>query len=276
MKPLVAITPTGIAITGNIEYSPGLTLKYTIICTLLLTPSLIVIPIWRYIDWRVRFLIVVLFTAFILPVLSVTAPVDQHRWFTILLTILTPYTTIGLARLDKRLAILVAITTVILGSAYPFTERGYAHFAIWPAVSTPYAGGYPWKMEPSLKNLTDLENAVEIIKSTREIVLVNLYFYPQIHLYIRNPEKITIISQEPTLPMVIAYGVDKNLSRILVITTVNMTRQLEEYKAKPDLYNATIALHLGGEKYVSIDRIECQPLYHGSTLDVYSVEIGEE
>jgi hypothetical protein len=276
VRPLVAITPTGIAITGNIEYSPGLALKYTIVCTLLLTPSLVVATIWRRIDWRVRLLIVTLFTAFILPVISVVAPVDQHRWFTILLTILTPYTIVGLAGLDKRLAALVTVITVILGSAYPFTESGYMHFTIYPVVSTPHAGGYPWKMEPSLRNITDLENTVRIIKAVNEVVLVNLHLYPQLHLYIRNPKNIIITNQEPTLPIVVAYSVNKNLSRILVITAINMTRQLEEYKANPDLYNATIALYLSREKYISIDRIGCQPLYYGSTLNVYLVEMRKE
>jgi len=276
MRPLVAITPTGIAITGNVEYSPGLALKYTIVCTLLLTPSLAVATIWRRIDWRVRLLIVALFTAFILPVVSVIAPVDQHRWFTILLTILTPYTIVGLAELNKKLPVLAALITVILGSAYPFTESGYTHFVIWPVVSTTPAGGYPWKMMPSLKNITDLENAVKIIKAVNEVVLVNLHLYPQLHLYIRSPKNIIITSQEPTLPIVVAYSANKNLSRTLVITAVNMTRQLEKYKANPDLYNATIAPYLSKEKYISIDRIECQPLYYGSTLNAYLVEIREE
>jgi len=50
MKPPVAITPTGIAITGNIECSLGLALKYAIVCTLLLTPSLAVAAIWKRIN----------------------------------------------------------------------------------------------------------------------------------------------------------------------------------------------------------------------------------
>jgi len=190
-----------------------------------------------------------------------------------LLTILTPYTVVGLAGLDKRLAALVAVITVILGSAYPFTESGYVHFAIFPVVSTPHAGGYPWKMEPSLRNVTDLENAVRIIRAVDGVVLVSLHLYPQLHLYIRNPQNIIVASREPTLPIVVAYSVDKNLSRILVITAVNMSRQLEEYKANPDLYNATIALYLSREKRISVDRIWCQPLYHGSTLNAYLVEI---
>ena len=100
--------------------------------------------------------------------------------------------------------------------------------------------------------------------------------YISTHLYIRNPKNIIITSQEPTLPIVVAYSVDKNLSRTLVITAINMTRQLEEYKANPDLYNTTIAPFLSGEKYISIDKIDCQVLYYGGTFNVYLVEIRRE
>jgi len=272
-RSLVAMTSTGISIAGGVEYYPGSALKYTITCILLLTPSLAVIPVWRRIDWRARFSIIVLFTAFILPVLSIIAPVDQHRWFTVLLTLLTPYTIIGLAELNKKLLVLVALITVILGSAYPFTEQGHTHFIIWPTVSTPHARGYPWKMEPSLKNITDIEKAVELIKLSRDIALVGLHFYPQLHLYIRNPVNIVIAGDNPTLPIAIRHIVTKNLSRILVVTTVNITNQLEVYKEKPELYNATIALYLGKEEYVSIDNVKCQTLYTGSTLNIYVVEI---
>jgi len=276
VRPLAAMSPTGVAVTGNVEYSPGPTLKYTIVCALLLSPSLVVIKIWKRIDWRARLLIVALFTAFILPTISVIAPLDQHRWFTMLLTILTPYTIAGLAELDVRLAPLLAVITVILGSAYPFTESGYVHFAIYPAVSTPHAQGYPWKMGPSLRNITDLENTARIIKVVNEVVLVNLHLYPQLHLYVRNPKNVIVTSQELALPMVVAYGVNKNLSRMLVITATNMAGQLEEYKANPSLYNATMAPLLSREKYISVDKIECQVLYRGGTFNVYLVEIRKE
>jgi len=193
-----------------------------------------------------------------------------------LLTILTPYTISGLAELDVRLVALLAVITVILGSAYPFTESGYMHFAIYPAVSTPHAKGYPWKMKPSLGNITDLENTARIIKVVSEVVLVNLHLYPQLHLYVRNPKNIIVTSQEPALPMVVAYGVNKNLSGMFVITATNMAGQLEEYKANPDLYNATMAPFLSREKYISVDKIECQVLYRGGTFNVYLVEIRKE
>jgi len=273
-KPIMALTSTEVYVAGGTEYDPGSTLKYTIICTLLLTPSLTIIPIWRRIDWRAKLSIVMLFIAFVLPVLSVIAPVMQYRWFMMLLTLVTPYTVAGLARLSRRFLALVMLSIVVLGSAYPFTEYGFVHFRIWPSASIVTAKYYPWKMEPAVTNITDVENAVKIIRTyNKDEVLVELRFYPQFHLYIRNPMNITIA--DPTLPIAISYAVSKNLTRVLVITDMNMSRQLEEFKAEPDLYNTTMLLQLGKEKIVSIDRIKCEVLYRGSAFNIYVVEIAK-
>jgi len=272
-RPIVTITPVGVYVAGNIEYNPEPALKYTIVCILLLTPSLTVIPLWRRIDWRAKLTITVLFTAFILPTLSVIAPVDQHRWFLMLLTLLTPYTIVGLMKFSKSLLILITLITVILGSAYPFTEYGYKHFIIWPDVSIEPAAGYPWRMTPALTNITDLENVANIIKSSRDLILVSSVLYPQLHLYIRNPINIRVIGQDPTLPVVISYAISRDISRLLVITVVNITKQLEEFRENPSFYNMIMSIYLGKEKFVSIEEIKCEEIYSGSRLSAYIVEI---
>jgi hypothetical protein len=54
-----------------------------------------------------------------------------------------------------------------------------------------------------------------------------------------------------------------------------MSKQLEEFKENPDIYNATIFPQLGKEKIVSIDRIRCETIYRGNTLNIYMIEITE-
>jgi hypothetical protein len=216
-----------------------------------------------------------LLTAFLLPILRIIAPVDQHRWFTMLLTITTPYMAVGLATLNKRILTLIVICVLILGSAYPFTEQSFTHFRIWPKASIAPAEGYPWKMEPAIANITDIENAAEIIRTSGDVALIGLRLYPQLHLYVRNPTNIIALDQDPTLPTTIRYMISKNLTRALAITTINMSNQLEEFKANPDIYNATMPPQLGIEGVVSMDRIRCETLYRRSVLNIYVIEITE-
>jgi uncharacterized protein (UPF0333 family) len=84
------------------------------------------------------------------------------------------------------------------------------------------------------------------------------------------------MNQDPTLPITISYIISKNLTKMLVITTINMSKQLEELKANPNFYNITILLQLEKEKIVSIDRIKCETLYKGSVLSIYIVENRDE
>jgi hypothetical protein len=104
-------------------------------------------------------------------------------------------------------------------------------------------------MEPMITNITDIKNAAEIIN--KDVVLVGLYLYPQLHLYIRNPVNITIVDQNPTLITAVSYAISKNLSRVLVVTTMNLSEQLEEFN----------------------NTIRCEALYRGKTLSVYAVEM---
>lgn len=272
-RPVVALTSGGVYVAGSTEYSPGAVLRYTITCSLLLAPSLAVATIWERIDWRARLAVVLLLATFIAPALSVVAPVDQHRWFTMLLTALTPYTAAGLARLGRRLLIAVALVVVILGSAYPFTDLGHEHFAIWSTVPIQSARGYPWRMGPAVSNLTDVESAARVVMESGEPALVGLGLYPHLHLYIRNPENLVNAGQDPILPTVIAYAVSKNVSRLLVVTKVDLLKQLEEFRIKPDLYNVTMSYYLSRERFLSIDSVKCETLYRGSTLAVYVVEV---
>jgi len=131
-------------------------------------------------------------------------------------------------------------------------------------------------MTPAIANITDIENAARIMGgASKNLALVGLHFYPQLHLFIRNPMNITVLDQDPTLSTTITYMVSKNLTRILVITTINISKQLEEFRAKPDIYNATMLPQLGKEKIVNIDRIKCETLYRGSSLNIYIIEITE-
>jgi hypothetical protein len=62
-------------------------------------------------------------------------------------------------------------------------------------------------MEPMITNITDIKNAAEIIN--KDVALVGLYLYPQLHLYIRNPVNITIVDQNPTLITAVSYAISK-------------------------------------------------------------------
>jgi len=252
-KPIAAITPSGVYIAGMTYPEPAL--MYTITATLLLTPSLTIASIWGCISWRARLTILVTLTAFILPAVSIIAPLFQERWFSMLLTLLTPYTIVGLARLSRKLLVIATIIVVVLGSAYPFTDGGYMYFTILPRAN-------PYKMAPAVENITDVERAVKVIMKFNEPVLTNLYFYPLLHLYIRNPVNITIISlQDPTLPIVVSYMTSNKIQRALVVTTGDMVSQLEEFKAKHSTY---------------AERIRCSVAYKGSTLNTYIIEILEK
>ena len=67
-KPVVSLTPSGVYVTGNIEYSPATAISYTITCLLLLSPSIVIAYIWRSIDTRTKMAMALLFTAFIMSI----------------------------------------------------------------------------------------------------------------------------------------------------------------------------------------------------------------
>jgi len=275
-KPVASFTPSGVYVAGNIEYSPSTALSYTITCLLLLAPSVAIASIWRSIDTRTKIAIALLFTAFIMPVLCVIAPVDQHRWFLALLTIVTPYTVAGLAKMNRNILALVILVVVLLGSAYPFTENGFTHFQIWAKTSIAPASGYPWKLEPAIKNVSDVMRIAEIVAMQKEATLVSLGMYPQLHLFIRNPTNITPLVGEPTLVTAIAYTAANNVSKIVAVSSINMSKELETFRAKPDLYNATLALQLGGkykQMYIGIENVRIELLYRGATSNIYIVEV---
>jgi hypothetical protein len=271
------LTPSGVYVAGNIEYSPVTVLSYTITCLLLLTPSIVIASIWRSIDIRAKIAIALLFTAFTMPILCVVAPVDQHRWFLALLTIVTPYTVAGLAKMNRNVLALVTVVVVLLGSAYPFTENGFTHFRIWAKTSTPVSG-YPWKLEPAIKNLSDVMRIAEMVAMRKEVTLVSLGMYPQLHLFIRNPVNIVPLGGEPALITAISYIALNNLVKVITVTSVNMSRELETFREKPELYNATLALQLGKgykQMYIGIENVKIELLYRGTTSNIYIVEINK-
>ena len=275
-KPVASLTPSGVYVAGGIEYSSSTALSYTITCLLLLAPSAAIAHIWRSIDTRTKIAIALLFTAFIMPVLCVVAPVDQHRWFLALLTIATPYTVAGLAKINRGILALATALIILLGSAYPFTENGCTHFRIWAKTSTPYASGYPWKLEPAIKNVSDVMRIAEIVAMQKEATLVSSGMYPQLHLFIRNPTNIVPLDREPTLVTVIAYIAANNVSKIVAVSSINMSKELETFREKPDLYNATLALQLGEkykQMYIGIENVRIELLYRGVTSNIYIVEV---
>jgi len=277
-KPLASLTPSGVYVAGNIEYSPSTALSYTITCLLLLAPSIAIASIWRSIDTRTKIAIALLFTAFITPVLCVVAPVDQHRWFLALLTIVAPYTVAGLAKINRGILALATALVILLGSAYPFTENGFTHFRIWAETSIAPASGYPWKLEPAIKNVSDVMRIAEIVAMQKEVTLVSLGMYPQLHLFIRSPTNIAPLDGEPALITAIVYIATNNLSKIITVTSINMSKELEIFREKPDLYNATLALQLGKEykqMYIDIENVRIELLYRGTTSNIYIVEISK-
>jgi len=277
-KPVTSLAPSGVYVAGSIEYNPATALNYTVTCLLLLSPSITIATIYRSIDMRTKLTTVVLFLAFIAPVLCVIAPVDQHRWFLALLTIVTPYTVAGLAKMNRNILALVTSVVVLLGSAYPFTENGFTHFQIWAKTSIAPASGYPWKLGPAIKNLSDVMSVAEVVAMRREVTLVSLVMYPQLHLFIRNPTNIVPLSREPTLITAIVYIATNNLSKIITVTSINMSKELEIFREKPDLYNATLALQLGEEYkqlYIGIESVRVELLYRGTSSNIYVVEINK-
>jgi len=211
-----------------------------------------------------------------MPVLCVVAPVDQHRWFLALLTIVTPYTVAGLAKMNRNILALVTALVVLLGSAYPFTENGFTHFRIWAKTSIPPASGYPWKLEPAIKNLSDVMSIAGVVAMRKEVTLVSLGMYPQLHLFIRNPTNIVPLGGEPALITAISYIALNNLVKVITVTSVNMSKEFEIYKEKPDLYNSSLALQLGEkykEVYIGIEMVKIDTLYRGAISNVYIVEI---
>jgi hypothetical protein len=277
-KPIASLTPSGVYIAGNIEYSPATALSYTITCLLLLSPSIVIAYIWRSIDTRTKIAMALLFTAFIMPILCVVAPVDQHRWFLALLTIVTPYTIAGLAKINRNILALATTLVILLGSAYSFTENGFTHFRIWAKTSIAPASGYPWKLEPAIKNLSDVMSIAGVVAMRKEVTLVSLGMYPQLHLFIRNPTNIIPLGTEPALITAIAYIATINISKIVVVTSINMSKELEIFREKPELYNATLALQLGKgykQMYIDIENVKIELLYRGTTSNIYIVEINK-
>lgn len=73
--------------------------------------------------------------------------------------------------------------------------------------------------------------------------------------------------------MSIAYIATYNLSKIITVTSTNMSRDLETFREKPDLYNTTLALQLGEEYkqfYIGIESVRVELLYGGATSNINS------
>jgi hypothetical protein len=57
-----------------------------------------------------------------------------------------------------------------------------------------------------------------------------------------------------------------------------MSRELETFREKPELYNTTLALQLEKEykqMYIGIENVRIELLYRGTTSNIYTVEINK-
>ena len=274
--PVATLTPAGAYVAGNIEYYPMNTIMYTLVSLLLLSPSIMILLIWRSIDVRARVIIVTLFIIFIMPVLSVIAPTDQHRWYMMLMTIITPYTIAVFSKIDRKILSLITIMIMLLGTAYIFTDNGYIYLRIWPAISISPAAGYPWKMTPSISNVSEIRKISDILINRSETTLVPLSLYPQLHTFIRDPKNLIAIQEDPSLITAISFMLLRNISKTILLTPVNITKQYVDFIEKPDLYNASLALQLGEkykEIYIDIKMIKIETIYTEKTLSIYHIEI---
>jgi len=271
-KPIVNLTPAGIQIAYLTEYFMYDVVRCTMVCLLILSPSIVIFKVRGKVDVRSKVAFVVLFMAFILPIISTKAPVDQPRWFFMLLTILTPYIIVGLYDLDRKAALVFTMAIIVSGVAYTFTDAGYTLFRIWPSG---YAGGYPWRMGPTTTNLADIESISRIINERRDVVLTSLPLYPQIHLYVRNPENI-IIYGRMDLPHLIYFLNATKLKKVLVVTEMNLTSQFIEFREKPEDYNMIMEFlmrYSGKESWIKIDDVICREIYVGSKVNLYELQI---
>jgi hypothetical protein len=116
----------------------------------------------------------------------------------------------------------------------------------------------------------------EIVAMQKGVTLVSLAMYPQLHLFIRNLTNIVPLDGESTLAIAIAYIATNNISKIVAVASIDMSKELETFREKPDLYNATLALQLGEkykQMYISIENVRIELLYRGATSNIYIVEV---
>ena len=171
--------------------------------------------------------IVILLTIFLTPVISTIGVTDQHRWYLMLLTLLTPYTTVALTNINKKLAVASTLLLTLIGSAYPFTPLGYHHFTIWASASISSAAGYPWSLTPAIENISEIELVTKLVEANESIpTLVSFDLYPALHIFTRNPTNI-IILQQVSLFSVVNSMKNLKLQKTLAVTSTNMTRELE-------------------------------------------------
>lgn len=61
-----------------------------------------------------------------------------------------------------------------------------------------------------------------------------------------------------------------------IVTPISITKELEEFKEKLDLYKASLSLWLGKEYkyvYIGINRVKVETLYKGEVLSAYVIEV---
>ena len=80
-------------------------------------------------------------------------------------------------------------------------------------------------------------------------MFVGLSLYLQLHLYVRDPMNIEMTYENfPIFLSVVDYLDSKNISKIIIVTSVNVYKQLDDFKAEPEKYNSSMINLLGKDR----------------------------
>lgn len=229
-KPIATVTPAGIVATGVATYRYTNVLIYTFTWLLVLVPNLVSLAIYKQLSWQYRIASSTILLISLTPLIVQPAPSDQHRWFTLFLTLSTPITCLALHRLGKRVLAIYTAVVVLAGYAYIFTPAGYEAVNIWRS-TIPHAHGFPWRMSPAIE-VEDLQIYHNLSKIVAEYnnatTLISLVKYPILHYHTPQAENIVITPGEPSILTIVHYMNETKLWRIIAITEVDLVEQRSE------------------------------------------------
>ncbi|MEM0027845.1 MAG: hypothetical protein QXT53_08065 [Ignisphaera sp.] len=259
-RPPASITPTGIYVAGSVRYWMWDILRYTITCLLLLAPYIVIYKIWRGIGKAAKASIAILLAIFLTPVILTIGVTDQHRWYLMLLTILTPYAVAAFTKISKRVAAIATLLLVLIGAAYPFTSQGYYFFRIWASASIPPAAGYPWSLTPAIENISEVKLVAKFVEANRSMpALAPSNLYPALHIFVRNPTNIIVLQRVSLFP---AVNTMKNLGikKAIAITSTNMSKELEVLRNANTTIASQIRLERLREDGINVYMVELENL----------------
>lgn len=267
---LLKLTPSGVSIVGGSRYTMDITLTYTITCLLLLLPSLIVIKlVSRSICSSAKVAIIFSFIAFLFPILTTIAIVEQPRWFGLLLILLTPYLVCGLRKVGKWILVLLTIALLLAGVAYTFTDSGYRHFDIWRVGGA----GFPWKLQPCIVDFAETKDIAEIISKAPKPTIVNFWFYPELHIFLRNPSYVTTYWDEPTILHALCIMTHHNLTTLYVVSRNNLTKEHAAIINDPNKFHDILVKQYNLNLQFNISEMQCFTLYSGKHVSLYEVRL---